>query len=356
MDNNKELITLLIQETGCDREIASMLLKFTGWDFDGARRIIEAVPKDIFVLKGKFITQISGNYGSFFFCYDEKEKEIKRVIVVITDEKDMGKIDIAKNWRDFEKELFTYSKQNVIDGLKSEQLIKQFLHDEFRRNISGLLATGKKIKDDSLKNFLVNELYNIIADTNIAVKYEIEMTDAFALNKGREITEIEEEKDIAEEVNEIPPEEKPRAPSPVREQTLIVLRIEPLLSPVKGKEIKDLEFGDVIQVKITDERDIADYLSELLGGKVGGVRVSIPTKIVEIREQEEGGVSVLTQFGPGIMGLFKVLSDVKVMTEPEPEVRERPSVIKMKEMSPLFAIGGIVLVIILFVLLIFLSR
>ena len=74
MDNNKELITQLIQETGCDREIASMLLKFTGWDFDGARRIIEAVPKDIFVIKCKFITQIAGNYGSFFFFVNCPQK------------------------------------------------------------------------------------------------------------------------------------------------------------------------------------------------------------------------------------------------------------------------------------------
>ena len=346
-----------MQETGCDHDLASMLLKFTDGDLDGARRIFKSVPKDIFVIKAKFVTAVSEACGAFLFCFDEKENKITRFIFVISDNKDIGKLDLTKGWRDFEEELYTYLKRTVIDNLRVEQLEKSIQSKEFAKKIGSALKSGKPLKRETVQNLLIGQLYNIFPDSNIAVKFYIETTDAFELNKA-----YREKGEEAEEVEEVENKEKreeaegKKHPLRGKDQSLIVLKIEPLLSPVKGTELRFLEYGDEIQVRITDNREIADYLSELLGGKVQGERVVVITRVIEVQELDEGYVSVLTQFGPGILGLFRALGDVKITTGMEMEEERAEFGPKKWEVNPLLVVGGIALGVILFVLLLFLSR
>jgi hypothetical protein len=357
MSSNDEIITELVASTGCDRFLAGMLLKFTGWDLGGARRIIEAVPKDIFALKIKFITQITGFFGALFLSYDNKKREIKRYIAVITDDKDIGRIDIEKHWTDFEEDLYAHARAKKIDGLKVDQLKKRMVGEEFISKLANVLKVGRPVKKELLNNILVDELYNIFTDTNIAVKFNIEMTDAFELNKGKGVSKIGdvagEDLNLEEGDTEIERQEQRQRV----DQSLIVLSVDPVLSPVSGTSIQDLEFGDEIQVRISDEREIADYLAELLGAKVDSIRVPIFTKIIEVKELETGNLGVFTQFGPGILGMFKVPEDVKIATrgilEEEPTSGKKG---KKKEVNPLIVVGGIVTVLIIFILLVFISR
>ena len=357
MSRNEELINELVTSTGCDRILGGMLLKFTGWDLDGARRIIEAVPKDIFALKLKFITQITGFFGALFLSYDEKKRVVKRFIAIITDDKEIGRVDVEKQWTEFEEELYSNARTRKIDGLKVDQLKKRMTGDEFISKLSNVLKVGRPVKKELLNSILVDELYNIFTDTNIAVKFDVEMTDAFELNKAKGIVQagsIEGDEFNAEEVDsEIDKQNQEER----EEHSLIVLSVDPVLSPVSGTSIQDLEFGDEIQVRISDEREIADYLAELLGAKVDSIRVPIFTKIIEVKELETGDLGVFTQFGPGILGMFKVPEDVKIATRGITE-DESPSVEKKKrkEVNPLIVVGGIVAVLILFIVLVFISR
>jgi len=354
MNDNETLIDQLEKSTGCDNKLASMLLNFTGWDIDGAKRIIEAVPKDIFVVKAKFITQLTGYYGAFFFCYDEKEKTIRRLVAVATNDKEIGKIDVKKNWRAFEEELYNYARTKKVDGFKIDQFKRRLNEKEFVSKISMVLKTGKPIKNDIFNNLLVDELYSNFTDTNIALKFHIEMKDVFEINKGQDTGSIDYEKKSinTEEIDKKLEDKRFKR----KDKSLIVLQTDPVLSPVNGVNIKELEFGDEIHVRITDERDIADYLAELLGGKIDSIRVPIFTKIVEIKELEGDNVLVLTQFGPGIMGIFKVPSDVKVVPKEQNEKAGESKKGIKNETNLFFIIGGIVIVIIILIIMIFLSR
>jgi hypothetical protein len=350
------MVQELVQSTGCDSKLATMLLDFTGGDLEGAKRIIRAVPKDIFAIKAKFITQITGYYGAMLFCYDEREKNVVRAICVVTNEKEIGSIDLVQHWLEFEDHLYEYMRTRRVDGSKIEQLKGRLLDKELANRISKILKVGQPLNEDVLNNLLVDELYGCFSDTNIAVKFQIQMTDAFELNRGQDI-EVSEKEDAlsTEEVDE---EIQDQGKQKKADQSLIVLKVDPVLSPVKGTEIKKLEFGSNIQVRITDERDIADYLATLLGGKVESMRVPIYAKIVEVKDLESGNVGVLTQFGPGIMGMFKVPSDVKVVSKQEEEDEEPVQVVsgKKKELNPLWVVGGIVFIIGIFIILIAVSR
>ena len=360
MKENDQAVNELVESTGCDAVLAGMLIRFTGGDTEGAKRIIRAVPKDIFALKFKFITQITGYYGALFFCYDEKERRITRPVCVVTDEKQIGTVDLSKRWPDFESALYDYMRERRVDGGKIERLKEALLEQEVADRLSGLLKTGRPVKEDALRNLLSDELYKIFADTNIAVKCGIDMTDAFELNRGLDKKGGWQENTL--DGDDVSSAEEDVADQRIRrkaDQSLIVLKVDPVLSPVKGTEINGLEFGDDIQVRVTDERDIADYLAALLGGKVDSIRVPIYAKIVEVKELEGDSVGVLSQFGPGIMGMFKVPSDVKVVTRQEEEEESRPvaaAAVKKKELSPIWVIGGIVIIIGIFVLLIAMAR
>jgi len=351
MKIDEGLITTLVQETGCDRTLAGMLLKFTGGDIDGAKRILKAVPKDIFVFKIKFVTQITSYYGAMLICYDSKEKRIRRPAVVVTDEKDIGKIDIKNPWRDFENQLYEYAKIRKVDAIKIENIKRRLAEKEFIEKLEKIISPSRAINREALNALFLDELYTIFADTNIALKVDIEQIDVFELNRGIESIEelIEpEERSEAEKIKE-------KQPFKRREYSLVVLKIEPVLSPVSGRPIKELEFGDEIQVRITDERDIADYLAELLGGKVDSMRVPIHTKIIEVKPLEGGNVGVLTQFGPGILGMFKIQEDAKVLTKASETENIKPKEEK-KEISPYLVTAGIVVVVVLFLLLIIFAR
>ncbi len=351
---NNEMVNELVETTGCDDFLANMLLRFTGGDVDGARRIIEAVPKDIFAVKLKFITQITGYYGACFFCFDQKEQRINRFVAVISDDKEIGKFDLQTDWYNFEEQLYSYSRTKKIDGVKIDQLKNLFVSSEFISRISPFLKPEQPVRNDLLNNLIVDELYNVFADTNIAVKFDIEKTDAFRLNKNRDLRS--EETETGESLSTEGADREKTGYEERKDQSLIVLRVSPVLSPVSGSEVKDLEFGDEIQVRITDERDIADYLAELIGGKVDRIRVPVFSKIIEVKELEGDSVGVFTQFGPGIFGMFKVPADAKIVTKINEEGSRAPVHGGRREINPLIIVGGIVVVIVIFILLIFLSR
>lgn len=353
MNTNDQLVEGLVQKTGCDRTLAVMLLRFTGHDLDGAVRILEAVPQDVFAVKLKFITQVTGYVGAFFFCYDQKARSVKRLMGVISDERDIGKIDITDHWVDYESKLYEVATTRKVDGARIEQLKSRIRSEAFTSRLAGMLKLGKPVKRENLANFFVDELYNVFADTNIAVKFEIEMTDAFELNKSSRAEEmLDGENDSDEEEHEA---DRAGDQEQLRNESLIVLKLDPVLSPVSGTEVKDLEFGDELQVRISDEREIADYLSELIGAKADSIRVPVYTRLIDVRELEGGQIGVFTQFGPGILGSFKVPEDAKVLCRRDYD--EEPVISpKQKELSPLVIMGGIVAVIVIFIMLIFISR
>jgi len=352
MSTNEELVEELAQSTGCDKNLAAMILKFTGWDKEGAQRIIDAVPKDIFAVKVKFITQITGYFGAFFLCYDQKKHMVSRAIIVISEDRDVGKISLAINWRDFEEKLYDFSRNKKVDGLKIDQFKKQLLSEEFKSSLSGVLKSGKT-DEEKLNNLLVDELYNVFTDTNIAVKHHVQMVDAFDMNRGKESMQIGDPiEEKAETARDAGGEDTPHR----LDQSLVVLKIDPVLSPVSGTAIKDLEFGDEIQVRITDERDIAGYLADLLGAKVDDLRVPVMTKIVEVRELEGGNLGVITQFGPGIVGMFRVLEDTKIVTKGE--AAEEPEQVQKSggQFNPMILVAGAFVLVIIFILLIVMTR
>jgi hypothetical protein len=87
-----------------------------------------------------------------------------------------------------------------------------------------------------------------------------------------------------------------------RKESTIVLNTELVTDASSSSvEIEKLRKNDLILVKILDSRDIAQYLSRLLGGCKGEEVIPLSTIVEEVREEGEQWV-VRTRFSPGILG------------------------------------------------------
>jgi hypothetical protein len=302
-----EKLTKLVNSTGCDPVLAKLLLKFTDDDLDGAMKIMESVDKDIYVVRGKFIAQGSKVYGTFIFFYNTKSKEIYRLNMVIKKEERAAiEFSFKLPWREFEKKLVDYGLSNLIKIDLQDKFAFQMKTPKAISTFEKFMVRKKEHDEQALKAFFTEVVFNLTGDSDIAIKLHIERTDAFELNKGNVketdiiFKEEKEEADVKEEIDE-------------NNDDVLNLRIEPELSPGEGTEITLLRPGDIISVKIADERPIAEYIATLLNAKepVTNENIMIYSKVKDIITTEQGFV-VKVEFGPGINGIAYFGENVKL--------------------------------------------
>lgn len=96
-----------------------------------------------------------------------------------------------------------------------------------------------------------------------------------------------------------------------KNQTVINLQIGCSRDPKKGILPHNLKKGDVVFAKIIDSRDIAQYLSKLLGGKQQDEIIPLTT-VIEKTEKDGERFILWTKFGPGVFGKDSVAKDERV--------------------------------------------
>lgn len=84
-----------------------------------------------------------------------------------------------------------------------------------------------------------------------------------------------------------------------------------ILRDENGKEAASLQKGDIIFIKITDERDIAHYLANLFGIKSSDGKFLSPVQIQEI-EKTGDEVRLILYFAPNVFSLQTLSPSEKV--------------------------------------------
>lgn len=316
-----EFLLRLQQETGCDALLGSMLLQFTGGDLEGALQILKSVEKDIFILKGKFIGQTKKYYGTFLLIYNARMKAfpIKDILVKERDKSSI-EFDFSKNWREYHDAIHEYMRVNVLDDDCCEKFLTMIATPKAQHYFETRLISRKEINEDDVRNFLTNILINTLGDVNVAVKLKIEKTDIFELNKSRQeallLPEIEAQESACV-VEDASPEVK------IDDQEIMILNIEPDISPVGGVAVSKLRKGNMIGVRIIDERPVARYISALLATKETAnydpALVYVPLRDIERREH---GVFLTVEFCAGIYGQCYFGEDVKIAVKRAPKKDE----------------------------------
>ncbi len=340
-------ILQLQKETGCDTVLAKLILKFTGDDLDGAIKILKSVDKDIFVIRGKFIAQTMKVYGSFIIFYNSKNRVTdKAVIVVKTEDKSAIEFDFEKGWNIFLQSLLDFQRKNATDIDIQSKFINLISSPKAISSFDKIL-NKKEIEEDLLKAFFEETLIGITGDINIAIKLKIDRSDAFEVNKGNI-----SENDIVFKDEKRDDSKQEQKKSTYDQNQILLLKIDLDLSPVEGKLLSELQPGELIGVKITDDRPIAHYIASLLSGNTFEFEEN---KLVfaELKDIKltDAGILVRVEFGPGIYGEAYYGEDVKVrIANLENENNEESNKKTNFLLKNIWIIGGILIAVIIILL------
>jgi len=300
----REDVKILMEETGCDEGQAELALQSTGNNLERAIKSINLLLKYIVVSKGKFLSNRTNVYGQFTIISNLNEKRIVRLGAIATYNPSIYEEDLDCKWRDFEKRLYAH---RLEEGCPHEliQKLEQNLNWKIASDYRKSFFQG--LKDRNYEE-ITNVLHTIISESLEDPQLKVEMgveelsLSQFKFPQETSITSEGGTQPFLEQVEE----------SVDRKEGTIVLRTELVTDTSPGSvDIERLRKNDVILVKIVDSRDIAKYLSHLLGGGKGEEIIPLSTIVEEVKE--EGNYwAVKTRFSPGIVGEAIVEKRAKV--------------------------------------------
>ena len=350
----------LMYSSGADEKLSTLLVEFTGGDVEGARKIVEAMPKNYIAIKIRYMAHKTHYYGVILMVADIKQKIFENIFLVVDRKTSASQIDSTLKYEEFKGKIIHYIREQDPDMDMTGRLREAIEKDDFREKVFLRLTKDDKFDTEQLKVVFVELIYRIMTEQNCALKIETEGVDLFRIHKSNYKYHVKkdgiENKANIDKTNETEPLKEEIH---IRNISLVLLKIESVLSPVTGIPANELQVGDEILVKIIDERDIGDYLAKLLSGKKQGEPVPIPAAITEINKQEETeNLMVMVQFGPGIAGKMIIPPEVKIETSEYKEAKldssEGSGFFKINPMWIIFML--IILFFIFFILTIFMSR
>ena len=142
---------------------------------------------------------------------------------------------------------------------------------------------------NSLDTYLFDTINRVVHDKNLVLETSIQEVTAeeFAQTKEKRYNKAEEKSTSETEL----------------EEGAVILNIQPILAPVKGKPIYELKIGDRIMTKIIPNTDRANYFIDLLGLRVENHIKPIATEVIDIKSDGKSEpLEILTRIGPGIYG------------------------------------------------------
>ncbi|MFB0527982.1 MAG: hypothetical protein ACETVT_03775 [bacterium] len=290
----KENVKILMEETGCDEGQAELALLSTGNNLEKAIKSINLLPKYIVVIKGKFMCYQTNVYGQFIVISHLHQRRVVRLGAILTYDPTIYEGALDCKWRDFEKRLYA---DRLSDGCAHELIQK------LEQNLNWQIASDyrksffQNLKDRNYEE-ITGILRSIISKSLDDPELKIEM-DVEELNLSQ--FKFPQESTILTEVGVKPSLNEARG-SVNRKESTIVLNTELVTDGSSSSvEIEKLRRNDLILVKILDSRDIAQYLSRLLGGCKGEEVVPLSTIVEEVKDEGERW-AVRTRFSPGILG------------------------------------------------------
>lgn len=310
-------IDSLVNKKNIDRKFAKLLLIFTGGDEEAAIKIIDSIDKDIVVIKLKASCNLNNIYIDMVLFYNKKIGNIEdSSFVLITKEASAFNINIKDDYQNVIEEIQKL-KLNLLHENKAETEILEFIKNNYIKN--GYFKIYDELKNSDIKKFeekqiilFTNIFEKFFGETNVLIKLDIQNIDIFSMIKckNKYFDEEIEKEDLSDNSER---KDKKSLDDFTKEINIIQLECEPFYSPVKGSSINLFNIGDSIKVKITDQREIASFLSKLLGGvDESGVSQPVLAKIVSKEKLDEDLFKIIVEFGPGITGKLICGTDIKV--------------------------------------------
>ena len=97
-----------------------------------------------------------------------------------------------------------------------------------------------------------------------------------------------------------------------KEKEITLIKCDFILAPAKGKTVKELKVGDIIYVKIIDEKPEARKIVSFLKQKYNGKLPELRLPILKIEESESERLAIYVQLTEKMQGVIVANQEVKI--------------------------------------------
>lgn len=310
MAEAKDKVTLLIEETGCDRSEAELALELCGYDLEGAVRAIPRLFQNIVVLKARIRAPSESLYGLLLVILNLKEKSLLRARAVVSYNPAVFASELGQHWFDFEARLYACRLWvGTIQELSQE--IELLLSSYFASPQAGVFY--KEGADFAEKEF-----------DDLRTALSAKLGAAVELNAQQDILDMGQFREVR------PRGDAPSEPGAGKRTShphsgpglgpggMLLLRVDFEEGGENGVEAGSLAAGDLVYAKITDTRDIAQYLGKLFGGHSKDDSAGLLVPVEAIEKREDGKLMIRVRFSAGVCGDLAVEAGKRLKAVPRP--------------------------------------
>ncbi len=286
--------------------------------------INELSEENILVLKAKFKAVPSNIYGLMILLFNSS-KEFETYNVVVSTYSGVYKTELSMEWNKYEEIIVDMKWKGQFNNNLTSSIMDNL--NSFQGELDNINLLYDHIYNYNYKEVerIVYDLINrIIHDKNLALETVIqEVAPSDYVNIKEQRSKPKEEEKHEETGNNT---EQPSGS--------VILPIDLILSPVKGKPIYNLKIGDRLMVRVKPTSDRANYLIDDLDLKNEKEIKPVPAEIIDIKAgtQRNDPIEILTKIIPGYFGKsFENEKQVKLRMF-DPAVDEE---INLKNIKPL---------------------
>ena len=336
-----EKIEVVADTLEVDEDSAEMALKLAEGDLDKALKMEQYVDKKYLIVKGKFnYGGYNKFYGLFTLIANGKQGEIIKSEIDISNQAEDSNISLRVDSNVFIKTINQFDSSNPNQASKLRLLLNNKL------NPAKLFEFLEQAKDND-----INQITQDLKDKfESEVEEEVELRLRAKAKTKTQLKKIHPELFGVEE--EEGAEEKEEGDSELGVN--ITLNCIPIVSPTFGYKITSLDIGSELLIKVVDQREMGQYLNNLLSSDVGAVIGTIEG--IEYKEKSER-YSVLLKLSSNVYGRIYIESEIKLAT-PESE-QEKMEKLKAAEEDNSFIHQGlttILLIGLIIILLLIIAR
>src|SRR3989338_5631283 len=256
----------LAAKTGQSEKDVALALKAAKDDAAEAERLLEP---SIFIVKGRYAAKTNRLNGGIIIIADSAQRRIQKVKTIATYDAEFAELSMDPSWEDIEKKVVDAEiKQNFVPAISHDLAAEmEFSLNDTIDEVLPLLSAGSV---DELATRIRRIVCTCLGDSDVDVNCLVEKITPLAMK----IHDKEIQPDAAAEAG-APGEPSADAgtgagaPPILGDERHLVLKTDVILSPVSGTPVTTLNVGDYILVKITDTRQQAKYIADLLHAKDG---------------------------------------------------------------------------------------
>ncbi len=278
-----------LKSRGVPEEFAIFVSEISKDDQEAAYHILNAIKKDVAVLKIKYSFSVYSGISILFINLREGKIEFMKSFLSTSAE--VTKINIENRWQEVLSKLLSEEKNLEIDREISQKANSFFYSDQkFTKTLCKLMSSKDKSELD-IKRFIFTYVPIILRNDKAVVRFSVEYVDIFQLYRFLKEIGVETQKDV----------------------TMLHLAGEPVLAPMGGKSPQELNKGDTIFLEIRENSDLAFYILKSLGAiNEDNTTKPIPGVIKEIKPLENERVEIIVNIAPGVESSFVIGKDIKL--------------------------------------------